>query len=32
LLAQAEETFALPSEETPEFPAHVTILLLPVAE
>jgi len=32
LLAQAEETFALPSEETPEFPAHITILLLPAAE
>ena len=32
LLAEAEETFALPSEETPEFPAHVTILLLPAAE
>src|SRR5215471_8051687 len=32
LLAEAEETFALPSEATPEFPAHVTILLLPAAE
>lgn len=32
LLAQAEETFALPSEETTEFPAHVTLLLLPAAE
>src|SRR5215467_6680201 len=32
LLAEAEETFALPSEATPEFPAHLTILLLPAAE
>jgi transposase len=32
LLVQAEETFTLPSEETPEFPAHVTILPLPAAE
>jgi len=32
LLAQAEETVALPSEETLEFPAHITLLLLPAAE
>src|SRR6516225_8609300 len=32
LLVQAEETFVLPSEKTPEFPAHVTILVLPAAE
>ncbi len=31
-LAQAEQTVALPNEETLEFPAHVTILLLPAAE
>jgi hypothetical protein len=32
LLTLAEETVALPSEGTPEFPAHVTVLLLPAAE
>ena len=32
VLARAEKTFVLPSEEPPEFPAPVTILLLPAAE
>jgi transposase len=32
VLAQAEQTVALPSEDTPQFLAHVTILLLPAAE